>query len=91
MADLALRKDALAEVDTANGDVIIIRNELGSVIGALSGQPRSGAERVLNAIRQYQCPEHPQRGCIGLGVAPDSVLIVAPASKLEALRAVLNG
>jgi hypothetical protein len=90
MDNLGETKLATLEVDTANGDVILILNENGDMIGALTGEPNTGVERVLNALRSYQCPEHPTRSCITLARMPDSVLVVAKASRRDAIMRALS-
>lgn len=72
------------------GRVIIIRNENGTAIGALSGEPRTGVERVLDALYQWQCPDHPHCSCITLDEKPASVLLVVPVAAKEAARAAIE-
>lgn len=78
------------EVQTAEGSLILIRNETGALIGVLSGQPRTGVERVLDALGQWKCPNHADNSCIALSMVPDHVLVVAPASLKDAIVKVLT-
>ena len=58
------------------GRVFVIYGDSGAPIGALTAEPGTGVERVIEALAAYKCPEKTPHTCLPIYVCEDSRVVV---------------
>lgn len=76
--------------EMGKGRVFVICNERDEPIGAITAEPGTGVERLLDALGSWQCPEQLPHKCLPVHLVENSRVVVESLDKVDSgARAVL--